>query len=78
MRETLVPQISIFEFYSEHEFGKRLKTLSRLLDEHAETILPLIEKWGRSELILTNVQKGPKREVKQRCCRKNYPFSVFE
>lgn len=43
MRETRVPQISIFEFYSEHELGKQLKTLSRLLDEHAAIVLPLIE-----------------------------------
>lgn len=43
MRETRVPQISLFEFYSEHEFGKQLKKLSDLLDEHAAIVLPLIE-----------------------------------
>jgi len=42
MRETRNAQISIFENYSKHEFGTRLKTLSRLLDEHPE-ILTLIE-----------------------------------
>ncbi len=42
MRETRNAQVSIFESYSKHEFGARLKTLSRLLDEHPE-ILSLIE-----------------------------------
>jgi len=43
VRETRVPQTSIFEFYSEHEFGTQLKNLSRLLDKHEEIWLPLIE-----------------------------------
>jgi IS5 family transposase len=43
MRETRVAQASIFEYYSEHEFGVRLKSLSDLLDQHPE-ILPLITK----------------------------------
>jgi len=43
MRETRVAQISIFENYSEHEFGTRLKKLSCLLDEHPE-ILTLLER----------------------------------
>jgi len=41
MRETRVAQISIFENYSKHEFGVRLKTLSQRLDKHPE-ILTLI------------------------------------
>lgn len=43
MRETRVAQASIFENYSEHEFGSRLKTLSKILDQHPE-ILTLIAK----------------------------------
>ena len=43
MRETRVAQTSIFENYSEHEFGSRLKVLSNLLDSHPE-ILSLIAK----------------------------------
>lgn len=42
MRETRKPQISIFENYSKHEFGKQLEQLSQHLDEHAKIILPLI------------------------------------
>lgn len=42
MRITRLAQISIFENYSEHEFGVQLKTLSALLDEYPE-ILTLIE-----------------------------------
>lgn len=34
MRETRVAQISIFENYSKHEFGERLKALSNILDQH--------------------------------------------
>lgn len=41
MRETRVAQASIFENYSEHEFGSRLKTLSNILDQHTD-ILSLI------------------------------------
>ena len=43
MRETRVPQASIFDSYSEHEFGKQLRRLSEILDAHASMILPLIE-----------------------------------
>jgi IS5 family transposase len=43
VRETRQPQTSIFNFYSEHELGKRLKRLSSILDEHELAILPLIE-----------------------------------
>lgn len=43
MRETRVPQTSIFELYSEHEFGKQLSRLSDVLDNHAPIVLPLIK-----------------------------------
>lgn len=43
MRETRVAQASIFENYSEHEFGRRLELMSNLLDKYPE-ILPLIAK----------------------------------
>lgn len=63
MRETRNAQVSIFECYSKHEFGARLKTLSRLLDEHPE-ILTLLEpdlidssrkKVGRSGLTVESI-----------------------
>jgi IS5 family transposase len=38
MRETRVAQASIFENYSQHELGVRLKSLSDLLDRHPETL----------------------------------------
>lgn len=41
MRETRIAQTSIFENYSKHEFGARLKALSNQLDGHPE-ILSLI------------------------------------
>lgn len=34
MRETHNPQISIFEFYGEHETGQQLKKLSQILDDN--------------------------------------------
>jgi IS5 family transposase len=43
MRETRVAQASIFENYSEHEFGARFKALSNILDQHPE-ILSLVSK----------------------------------
>jgi IS5 family transposase len=39
MRETRVAQASIFENYSEHEFGVRLKHLSEILDQHPEILV---------------------------------------
>ena len=36
MRGTRVARASIFENYSEHEFGARLKALSNILDQHTE------------------------------------------
>ena len=44
MRETRVPQASIFEIYSEHEFGQQLKQLSDRVDKYTDVILPLVEK----------------------------------
>jgi hypothetical protein len=44
MRETHLPQASIFNFYSEYEFGNLLGHVSMTLNEHAEFVLPLIEK----------------------------------
>jgi len=38
MRETRVAQISIFEFYSEHEQGQQLKRLSELLDQSPDVL----------------------------------------
>lgn len=49
MRKTRVPQASIFEIYSEHEFGQQLKRLSDRIDELSGVILPLIEKELKSE-----------------------------
>jgi IS5 family transposase len=43
VRETRVPHASIFNSYSELEFGKQLRTLSQILDDRASMILPLIE-----------------------------------
>jgi IS5 family transposase len=43
VRETRVPQASIFDSYSEHEFGKELRALSNVLDDNASVVLPLIE-----------------------------------
>ncbi len=43
MRETCTAQISIFDSYSQHEFGFFLEQLSNLLDEHTE-ILDLLER----------------------------------
>ena len=43
MRETRNAQVSIFDFYAEHELGYQLRALSDLLDKHPN-ILPLIKK----------------------------------
>ena len=50
MQVTRIIQASLFENYSEHEFGVQLKILSCILDEHTE-ILPLIEKNLRDETV---------------------------
>ena len=42
MRETRNAQASVFDFYSEHDTGKRLKELSDVLDQHPG-VLTLIE-----------------------------------
>ena len=52
MRENRVAQISIFENYSQHEFGAQLKRLSCILDRYPE-ILILIKK----DLIDSSCQK---------------------
>lgn len=52
MRETRIAQASLFDNYSKHEFGIRLKSLSDVLDEHPE-ILTLIE----SDLVDSSVKK---------------------
>jgi IS5 family transposase len=67
VRETRVPQTSIFEFYSEHEFGKQLKSLSRLLDEHQSIVLPLIENDLVSEGITSVGRCGLSVESVFRC-----------
>ncbi len=63
MRETRLPQMSIFEVYSEHKIGSQLSRLSTLLDEHPD-ILSLLEKdlldksckaVGRSGLTVENI-----------------------
>ena len=41
MREARNAQVSIFEYYSNHEYGVRLRRLSEVLDEHPE-ILDLV------------------------------------
>jgi len=43
MRETRNAQASVFDFFSDHDTGKRLKALSQMLDEHPG-ILTLIER----------------------------------
>jgi IS5 family transposase len=43
MRETRVAQASIFENYSEHEFGHRLKLMSNLLDQHPDILSLMAE-----------------------------------
>jgi len=43
VRETRVPQASIFDYYSEHEHGKQLRQLSCILERYESIVLPLIE-----------------------------------
>jgi IS5 family transposase len=38
MRETRIAQASIFESYSKHEFGARLRALSNRLDQYPEIL----------------------------------------
>jgi len=63
MRETRIAQMSIFENYSEHEFGQQLKRLASVLDQHPD-ILTVIAKdlvdkslkpVGRSGLTVENI-----------------------
>lgn len=67
MRETRVPQASIFEFYSEHEFGKQLRNLSQLLDEHEPIVLPLIEEDLASQSVKSVGRCGLSVESVFRC-----------
>ena len=60
MRETRVAQASIFENYSEHEFGAQLKALSNILDQHPE-ILSLVAK----DLIDESVSEGRTNRFKR-------------
>lgn len=66
MRETHSAQASIFDFYSQHEFGDFLSQLSNVLDSYPE-ILPLLER----DLLVTGVQptgrKGLSVESVFRC-----------
>jgi IS5 family transposase len=66
MRETRITQASLFENYSEHEFGVQLKTLSCILDEHTE-ILTLIEKDLRDESVKKVGRNGLSVESIFRC-----------
>jgi len=63
MRETRITQASLFDNYSKHELGLRLKALSDLLDDHPEvlTILegdlidPSVKKVGRNGLSVESI-----------------------
>ncbi len=66
MRLTRITQASLFENYSEHEFGVQLKTLSCILDQHTE-ILPLIEKDLRDESVKKVGRNGLSVESIFRC-----------
>jgi len=66
MRETRVAQASIFENYSEHEFGSRLKALSNILDQHPE-ILGLIAKDLIEESVSNVGRMGLSVEIVFRC-----------
>lgn len=62
MRETRIAQASLFENYSKHEFGLRLKALSDVLDEHPD-ILTLVE----SDLIGSRVKKVGRNGLSVEC-----------
>lgn len=63
MRMTHVAQTSIFEHYSQHQFGARLKALSERLDRHPEALslisedllVPTAQKVGRIGLSVESV-----------------------
>ncbi|MFT6752930.1 MAG: IS5 family transposase [Candidatus Azotimanducaceae bacterium] len=38
MRETRIARLGIFDLYSKHEIGVRLKQLSSILDQHPELL----------------------------------------
>ena len=63
MRETRIAQASLFDNYSKHEYGFQLKSLSRVLDEHADILTliakdliePSVKKVGRSGLSVESI-----------------------
>jgi hypothetical protein len=38
MKEKINPQISLFEFYAEHEMAQQLKSISTFLDNHSAIV----------------------------------------
>ena len=38
MKEKINPQISLFEFYADHDMAQQLKAISNLLDEHSAIV----------------------------------------
>jgi IS5 family transposase len=71
MRETRIAQASIFENYSEHEFGTRLRALSNRLDQHPEILLLVaddlidasVAKVGRTGLTVENIFASSAKSV---------------
>lgn len=66
MRKVRVAQVSIFESYSEHEFGVRLKRLSELLDQQPE-VLSLITRDLVDESVNPVGREGLSAESVFRC-----------
>ena len=66
MRETRITQASLFENYSKHELGTRLKILSDILDRHTE-ILPLIQSDLQHESVSNVGRNGLSVESVFRC-----------
>ena len=56
MREIRIAQASIFENYSEHEFGTRLKALSNRLDQHLEILLLVAGAMGVTSKTFTQLR----------------------
>jgi IS5 family transposase len=66
MRETHTAQSSIFDFYSQHEFGDFLRRLSAQVDNHPQ-ILTLVEKDLLTEKAKPTGRKGLSAESVFRC-----------
>jgi transposase, IS5 family len=66
MRETRNAQTSVFDFFSEHDTGKRLKELSDVLDQHPG-ILTLIEQDFSKEDVASTGARGLSLESIFRC-----------